>query len=329
MNLQPNWELLAAYLANETSADQKQLVEQWLSESPENEILIKNLTKIWQTKQPPINQSFDSDKAFEKIHLQLKEEVEESASIRPLHTMPRVLWWAAAASVVLLLGIFGYWRMQQDATTEWLTKTTTQHEKVLITLADQTKVWLNQNSILRYPKVFEGDTRSVSLTGEAFFEVAKNPNKPFIISSEQVQVKVLGTAFNLRTDVQQQLFETIVVEGKVAFAVASKGEVILTANQAGKVDKNDTRIVTSFVNPDEFMGWRTGKLVFRDTDMTKVISELENWYKVKIEVQNPTIFKKRLTGTFDNIALKRALDRLSELLSVKYEQKSEEVFVIK
>lgn len=89
--------------------------------------------------------------------------------------------------------------------------------------------------------------------------MAKNPTKPFIISAGVSEVKVLGTAFNLRTDAQRQEFETVVIEGKVAFSVKDKGEVTLTANQAGRLRAGDAQIVQSVVDTDEFVGWRTAK----------------------------------------------------------------------
>jgi transmembrane sensor len=323
MNTQPNWELLAAYLAGEATPEQQQSIQQWLAESPKNEAFLAEMRQLWQTKMPEAVREIDPEAAFNKLNARLQKD--EPTPVRPLYRF----WWAAAASITLLVGVLGYLRWGQKPQTEWLTKTTAQHEKVLITLGDQTQIWLNQNSTLRYPKTFVDNTREVSLDGEAFFKVAKNPEKPFVVSSSTAQVKVLGTAFNLRTDAPQQEFETVVVEGKVAFSVKSKGQVTLTANQAGRIRAGDAQIVTSKVDADEFMGWRTGKLIFRDTDLKEVIVELENWYKVKIEVQNPAILNKKLTGTFDNIALKRALDRLSELLSVQYEQQSEEKFVIR
>lgn len=158
-----------------------------------------------------------------------------------------------------------------------------------IVLTDGTKVKLNSGSTLTYPKTFASDRREVTLKGEAFFSVTKNPDAPFIIHSGDVTTKVLGTEFNVSAYPESGEVQVAVVSGKVKVNAnvkegAEKNSVCLNPSEMVTFEKKERELsVTSFDIRDQ-IGWKDGILYFEKSDFTSAIRKLERWYGIKIQL---------------------------------------------
>jgi ferric-dicitrate binding protein FerR (iron transport regulator) len=150
-----------------------------------------------------------------------------------------------------------------------------------LTLPDGSRVWLNAASSVTYPTAFTGESREVSITGEAYFEVARQAGKPFRVKAGAMSVEVLGTHFNINAYTEEKTVKTTLLEGAVKIAAAGKEALLKPGQQAG-LQGNGSLNVKDNVNLDEVVAWKNGLFQFNDADMPAVMRQLENWYDVKV-----------------------------------------------
>jgi len=165
-----------------------------------------------------------------------------------------------------------------------------------VVLPDGTQVWLNSSSSLSYPTEFTGNSRTVKLTGEAYFEVAKNKDKPFYVEMNSVQVKVLGTHFNISAYTDDNDLTTTLLEGSVQ--ISKNGSLaMLKPGQQAVVGSNANAITVSKANINEAMAWKNGYFMFDDDNIVNIMKKVSRWYDVDIEYQGNFI-NQRFGGTF-------------------------------
>lgn len=167
-----------------------------------------------------------------------------------------------------------------------------------IVLADGTRVWLNSESEIKYPVNFSGDIRKVSLKGEAYFKVAHNKQKPFIVETEGVSVKVLGTEFNVRSYIDEDNLATTLVKGSVEIQSRdnSSEKLILKPGYQAVFDKTNVKLSSRKVNVKDYIAWKEGRFVFKSRRLEDVIKELSRWYDVEVFYQNNSVKDKKVTG---------------------------------
>lgn len=183
-------------------------------------------------------------------------------------------------------------------------------QRARIALHDGTEVWLNAQSTLKYPSRFSGKNRKVEMIGEAFFHVAENPKKPFVVSTQNVEMRVLGTQFNVYSYQDAGYVQTDLVEGAVKIYKTSdkKNAVILKPDQQLVI--RDNRMIVSDIRNSEHLLWKEGIYSFRNEPLIDIIEKLELYYDVKIVVENPEMFNVPYTGKF------RQRDGIDEILHI-------------
>jgi ferric-dicitrate binding protein FerR (iron transport regulator) len=183
-------------------------------------------------------------------------------------------------------------------------------QRAQITLQDGTKVWLNAQSTMRYPSHFSKKNREVEIIGEAFFDVAEEKKRPFIVSTQYINIEVLGTQFNLYSYPDAGYIQTDLVEGsvKVYQTDDKKGGTILKPNE--QVIIQGDNMMVSAINNLEHMLWRNGIYAFNNERLIVIIEKLQLYYDVKIVVEDPEIFDVRYTGKF------RQRDGIDEILRI-------------
>lgn len=210
---------------------------------------------------------------------------------------------AYAAAVALLVGFtYGvtlrYFVSRQAMAEARTTLYVPAGQRIELTLSDGTEVWLNSQTRFTYPALFAGKERRVSLEGEAFFEVAENPEQPFIVSSQGVEMKVLGTKFNVYSYPGKEAIRTSLLEGglKVYFPHAESEGIILKPDE--QVSIKGTRMqVGSLPHADYFL-WREGIYSFVNEPLIDILKKLELYYDVKIVVKDSSIYNWEYTGKF-------------------------------
>jgi transmembrane sensor len=188
------------------------------------------------------------------------------------------------------------------------------------TLPDGSVVTLNKKSTISYPEHFTGSTRQVTLTGEAFFDVTPDKSKPFIISVNDVTVRVVGTSFNVKDNAEKT--EVIVETGLVE--VANKDQKVkISPREKATVIKSNPELVRQNVQDQFYNYYRTGKLVCEDTPLWKLVEILNETYEANIVIENDRIKDLIINTTFDQKSLDSTLSIVGETLTIKVEHHGE------
>ena len=196
-------------------------------------------------------------------------------------------------------------------------------------LADGTKVWLNSLTQLRFPVTFAGEERKVYLTGEAYFEVARDSVHPFIVATDEgMEVKVYGTEFNVDT-YRKGTVKTTLVNGKVGIRVSATGEEVrLSPNQMALFTKATQSVQVENVDPYGAIAWKDGKFVFEDEPIEEIMERLSRWYDVKVFYANERIKKHTFTGIITRFAdISDVLHLMEETAAVEFRIQGDTVTV--
>lgn len=157
-----------------------------------------------------------------------------------------------------------------------------------IILPDGTRVWLNSATTLTFPSYFKGNKRVVKLSGEGYFEVAKNKQMPFVVEADQSKIEVLGTHFNVEAYPDEKVNRTTLIEGIVKISAYGSSKVLKPGNLA-TVDASDGEIGVSQVNVEEAMAWKNGYFVFSDEDIHSIMKKLGRWYNFETRFEGNSI----------------------------------------
>ncbi|GAB3551181.1 FecR family protein [Spirosoma fluminis] len=352
--------LLGKYLAGETDAAESERVRLWLSQSDAsadetNQREFERFERIWETtaqlKQPAQQQAapVDADAAWRKMRSRMQAgsaipiappppaspeapvpTVQEPV-IKPLHpTQPTDSRWFPrywqVAATILLVSVLG-WLLVQNQYTEPVAQLSvaSANQTLVKALPDGSKVWLKKGSRLNYPQTFADDSRDVTLTGEAFFEVVPNPTKPFRIQAAQTTVQVLGTSFSVRA--YENDVRVAVRTGKVLFT-AKRKQVTLVKNELATFDsKADTIRKTLRAEPNLF-AYRTGQLVFSKARLADIVGTVNDVYQADVRLADERLANCLLTVRFDNNEpLDTVLNVIAESLGLQVRRDGEQVLL--
>jgi len=208
-------------------------------------------------------------------------------------------------------------------------------KKSMIVLSDGTKVWLNAGSQLVYPAVFNDKTRQVTLIGEAFFDVTKNPQNPFIVRASDVSVQVLGTRFDVSAYPDDKIIQTVLEEGKVNLKYSGKGilgreyVVEMQPNQMVEFDKTSGEVNSKMVDVSKYISWKDGMLEFEKVDLGRALMQVERFYNVKIHLADPEIGTYKLSGKLDlKDEPEEVLNVIKLTVPIDWQKKSNGDFII-
>ncbi len=200
---------------------------------------------------------------------------------------------------------------------------------ILKVLPDGTKVWLNAQSKLIYPETF-GATREVRLQGEGFFDVADNKDRPFIVHADDIQIRVLGTAFNIKSYPGDPSIATTLVRGKVLIEQNKNDRqtrIELEPNQQAVFSHALKDISLHRVDANKYSSWTNGSLIFEDDRVYDVFKTLERWYGVSITIEDDSNLSCRLTARIDKESLTETLELLKSITGIRYSIAGSEVTI--
>ena len=229
-------------------------------------------------------------------------------------------WWAAAIIIPLLLSNLYFYIESRHTDIPDMIVSTAKGEKANITLPDGTKVVLNGHSVISYsPDRYNNDERRVSLEGEAYFDVVKNAAVPFIVYSDGVKLKVLGTKFNIVNHKVNSDAEIFLEHGKVSLqALHSSNEIILEPNQKAVLNKKLGTFHVDKETPRRVLSWMKGELYFSDTPLQSVIKGLEQCYSVKITKLPISLSDDVFSGTLPTDDILEALNIIKGVYGLSY-----------
>lgn len=331
-----NIKLLTKYLAGETTPEEVKEIKVWLSESPANEMKMRELKEIWEL-------SGEEDNKYKIFNANmdwavLQSRIEDDWLASGARSVPRgsmfglnTAWSLVArmAAIFLLAGLFGLYTYKaiyvpapENAAPALKEITMNRGKRGGVTLSDGTKVYLNAQSKIILPSVFSADSREVELEGEAYFDVAKNPNKPFVIRTKGAVVHVLGTSFVVRNYEGDNSVQTVVEEGIVSFRSENKPVnegIILTKGKLGRLNLKTNEMVTESVQDLAlYLGWKEGFLRFEHTAMKEVAKQLERRYDIEVTFDSEKIGDLHLTAELKSRSLQNVIHTISTSLGLKY-----------
>jgi len=327
-------ELLARYLADTASESERNDVEAWLAASEANARELATYRLIWDhtASMKKNSMTVDTDAAWSKMKGKMspgnaaapapQSSREGSANDTPVREaktiefrpevrkrrLPVTVW--AAAMIAILVMAFGWFFLIADKTPQSLDVVTTENTKEQL-LPDGTKVFLNYNSKLTYPENFEGDLRTVSLQGEAFFDVKPDAAHPFVIQANGTEIRVLGTSFNVKA-YNEAPVRVDVATGKVRVSKDAR-RVELVKGQSAEVLKDSIRSLQANMN---LMGYRTQVYEFNAADLQDVVSSIRDGYHVDVRLSNDKIAQCRLTIRFEKEPVDATLSVIAETLDL-------------
>lgn len=224
-------------------------------------------------------------------------------------------------------GTISYSAAEKTVHTEWNTLQVPRKGEFFISLSDGTKVWLNSESRLCYPVAFEGTERRVRLEGEAYFDVSENKSKPFIVEIGKVEVRVLGTAFNLRAYGDEPGLYATLERGRIELN-ADHQKLRLNPNEQGIIDRSSGNMLKQAVNVALYTGWKDGRFIFENKSLEEMMKTLERWYDIKVFFKDQAAREVKFSG---NLKRYENFEKVTELLEMtklaQFEIKGNVVFI--
>jgi transmembrane sensor len=331
MHMFPNRfiELVSRQLSSSLSAEEERELNDLLKD-PLLQVQYERMKKFWVQKEDAPLPNVDA--ALQKVLNTINAEEE----VAPLPAKKKKPVWALASLLVVGASLAAFILLKNNTIVTgapsaqnesakpeigWVDKQNSKGTRSVITLVDGSKVWLNADSRLQYPATFEGNTREVTLSGEAFFDVAKNKAKPFIIHLKNGTVRVLGTSFNIKAYDSDAYVETSVATGRVAFIPKKSGKAdttFLTHNRKAVYSLKTGMVKTISTLSQMDKAWTEGKLIFTNTSMDEIAATLERYFGKQVVINDEQLRSYRLTGSFENNSAEEILYYLSKTKPFTY-----------
>lgn len=312
-------QLLPRYCEGKVTEEERLLIEQWMDQTKENRRMVKQVFTLYLAADTMnVMKKVNTEKALSRV----KDRMKGNKKTRGWEWVQRA---AAILFIPLLVtALLQYWGDDKQELANMMEVKTNPGMTTSLTLPDGTIVFLNSESTLSYPSSFEGDTRNVTLQGEAYFEVAKNPEKKFIVStSHQSQIEVLGTHFNVEAYEKEDRVQATLVEGKIGFIFTQDNKskkILMDPGQKLIYDSKDSKIQLYSTSGEAEIAWKEGKIIFRNTPLAEGLRMLEKRYNVEFIIKNDRLRGDAFTGTFTNQRLERILEyfQLSSQIRWRY-----------
>jgi len=311
-------DLIGKYLSGELSAREEGELMAWVEASAQNREVFEEMVQLWSLSETspepefPVNlpkawAALDSRIDLEGTTLVAEPVVSTAKPALQVLPQPKVRslnWaWSAAAAVAVLV-VAAWWVFMRDTTPETLAFSTPNNQSRSITLPDHSQIELNENSTLSY--TFDGDTRKVVLSGEAFFDVEKDPKHPFVIETGEVQTRVVGTSFNIRAYPDEAKVKVSVKTGRVEVRKVETTPQktappleLLPGNTGVYIKESDALEKAQDVATKDVDSWQQGTIVFTfGTTLSEVIPALEKFYNIQINADESILNKTINTARF-------------------------------
>lgn len=353
MSTERIWELMARKLAGEASEEELGELEQLLRTHPDLHVSIQTIADLWQ-HQPQSQDQASLDTSYrqhvermQKMGIPIGQVSDDNTLLLEGSRTPSrrrsILWATASAAMIAAVACFFYWLQppasakmnalaEKSPPSEIITR---QGSRTRVQLPDGTHVWLNAGSKLTYDKEFNSSRREVTLTGEGYFDVVRNEKKPFIIHTEKMDVKVLGTRFNVKSYPNDKATEAALIHGSIEVSLKDRPleKIILKPNEKIVVANRDTFLSVSngprsqkasleplvaikhltYQKEDSSIietSWLDNKLVFEDESFKDLALKMERWYGVSIIFKDEKTAAMRFTGAFESETIEDAMRAL-------------------
>jgi len=320
-----NPELIAAFLSNQISSEEAAAVQNWIDASQENRNHFEQFKTVFEEtgKLIPAPVDVDVDMAWNEMSCRIDVYEQKNKPVSNAHNhifiLRKTMLRVAAVLIPLITISIVYLLLTQKQKT--MTKLAT-NQIVHDTLSDGSVVSLNNNSKLTYPEKFNGNMREVSMEGEAFFDIKPDKEKPFVIHTENMLIKVLGTSFNVKARLESDEIEVYVKTGQVMFADAGKAgvyevSITLQPGETGVYNKTTRKISKTNEVDENNLFWKTKSLVFSRANLSEVIATIQEYYPVSIVLQNENLKSLHFSATFKDQPVDSILSIITNTFDLK------------
>lgn len=315
-------EKLAKYFSGNATAEEVLQIKEWRNANRENSEEFFQYSNAWNHIKPSKE---DTKGAYANILSQIEADDEISIAQKP--SFASYLKYAA----ILILGIgvsYFVYNSELNFGSNKVAVQTTEKQTQNVTLPDGSKVYLSENSTVSYLNDFKGETREVILKGKAFFDITRNENKPFIVKTDNSEIKVLGTSFLVDTHLGKNT-EVVVKTGKVSVAKKSKSiEKEIIELSPGEVGLVKNQVKKSLNTNQNYLSWQTKIIDFDRSQMSEVVKTLEEVYFVDINLSDADINNCTLSAKFDHREIDVVMEIISQTFGLGLQQKGKNKFIL-
>ena len=343
------WELLAKVKSGEATPEEQLEISQHLLAYPVDLDLVKQIDACWELPMPAATAPTADEitGAWNNVRNKIAARQPPVALPGSGSKIRRMIKYASAIAAIFILAAGGIWlfnTLHSIAPAQKNTVSTRNGSKSKIELPDGTQVWLNVGSRIKYDENYGKESRELTLTGEAYFDVAHDANKPFILHTGKMNIKVLGTAFNVKAYPGDAITEAALIRGsiEVTFPGRPQEKLILKPRDKISIANKETNKAEDTVGPTHTISkerpdimvssiqyvpadsaiietaWVNNKLIFRSKTFEELSRDIERWFNVTVQVQDTSILSKRFTGTISNETITDALEALSSSYPFHY-----------
>jgi transmembrane sensor len=323
-----NIELAVRYLTESASDEERKSFELWLSQELNHRNQFETFRSYWEiTGSSYDNYEPDLKSGWEKVS---RETVHKKVETFRQKSVSYKLLRIAAIFVLLLAGTYGvrFVMIRLGMPESQLFTYSSMDSMKKFELRDGSYIWLNSNSVMRIPNDFNINNRSITLDGEAYFEIASDKNLPFVISAGGTVTEVVGTSFNIRANKSENKVRVTVLTGKVTFyPVREKASVKhLLAGDRGVYNTSSKEIwKEARINTSNDLAWKTGTILFKDATLSEVCEILSDYYKIKVVADPQIAESKNFTGNFKQASLAEVLEIIALTLDIEFVKKGNRI----
>lgn len=282
------------------------------------------------------NKEYRQETKVELCHIQARIREVEKSTLRGTRINKILMKYPTIAAVLVLpIILFSIYFIsnQFSSETKYNKVIAEEGQKSKIELPDGTKVWLNSGSQIEYPNNFGKRDRAIHLLGEAYFEVAKDKKHPFIVQSGKIQIRVLGTVFNLKAYPEENEIETTLFEGKIELMTSPENKKVskvieMQPGQILSLDKEKNILRYKRFESEEVLAWTKNQLIFRDESFENMVREIERWYDIEIIYEEKDLSKQRLTvELYEGELINRLLDIIELTMNVECYVEDDKIYI--
>ncbi len=308
-----NLDLIVRELAGETTPEESARLKAWIEKDPANLNIYNEYRKVW-LDMDKVKGKTSADVDFEWQRLEKAIDAEPVVTLKKRQTSMPFIRIAASLIILTTVGAGIFYLLNSDGSREVIAENKIEQ----VRMPEGSVVSLNMDSRLTYSKKFDANVREIELVGEAFFEVAIDTLRPFLIKSGDIYIEVLGTSFNVKANEEDENVEVTVESGKVAVYRSDRIEekVILVKGQKAIFRKSSGDIVMTGNDNVNFKAWKTKKIIFEDTPMSEVVKIVNEIYRSDLQLVNDQLANCPVTTAFDNESLETILKVLSSTLDL-------------
>ncbi|MEX0778799.1 MAG: FecR domain-containing protein [Balneolales bacterium] len=332
------WKLIQRYVTGNANAEEQRQLNIWLDQHPDNSKMVQEIKKIWKMT-PEEDFDINVEGAWEQFQEQRMKKVGMHAVDHTARKPYDNMLYIFRVAAVILVTLFTGYLMQQFTADNSSDETVAEFpvmenmetgygEKARVSFSDGTEVTLNSASSVRFPQKFNGSKREIYLDGEAYFKVAHDSNRPFIVHTQDARVQVLGTEFNIRGWAQDPSVEVVVRDGKVSVnssELEKSEDVILTKGYSTNVRRGENPLPPQKVDIRNNILWLSGGFHFDNKPLNQVITDIERRFNVQVSVASTELLEVPYTGTFQYAELDEILSVIASSMDIGYRRDGSKV----